>query len=75
MTLDHSRLKELVEVALVEVLKERKDLLRDALEEAIEDIALARAIQEGAQSRTITRREMASMLKGNRTAQAPTGAS
>ncbi|MGD0698123.1 MAG: hypothetical protein ABSB82_25185 [Terriglobia bacterium] len=62
-TLDDSRLKELVKVALVEVLEERKDLLRDALEEAIEDMALVRAIQEGAQSRTMTRREMASMLK------------
>jgi len=43
--MDDARLKALFKTALVEVLEERKDLLRDAIEETLEDIALARAIE------------------------------
>ena len=45
--MDESKLKALFKTAIVEVLEERKDLLRDAIEETLEDIALARAIEEG----------------------------
>lgn len=44
---DEERLKEVVKSALVEVLEERKDLVREVIEEALEDAALARAIEEG----------------------------
>ena len=45
--LEDERLKALFKTALLEVLEERKDLLRDALEETLEDIAMACAIEEG----------------------------
>jgi len=64
-TLADTAFKQLVKNALVEVLEERKDLLRDALEEAMEEIALGRAIREGMKSRTIPRRGVVSILKGN----------
>ncbi len=45
-------LKEAVKAALVEVLDERQDLLREALSEALEDIGMLRAIEEGLKSWT-----------------------
>ncbi len=59
-----AKLKELVKAALVEVLEERKDLLREAIEESLEDIALARAIEEGQRSGEASRDEVISLLKG-----------
>ncbi len=44
---DDQKLKELFKTALLEVLEERKDILRDLIEETLEDIALARAIEQG----------------------------
>lgn len=46
-SISDGQLKDAVKAALVEVLEERADLLRDALAEVLEDIGLARAIQEG----------------------------
>ena len=46
-TLDEAKLKDLLKSAIVEVLEERKDLIRDLIEEAIEDIALVHATKEG----------------------------
>jgi len=55
---DEAKLKEALKAALVEILEERKDLVRDVLEEALEDIALTRAIDEGEQSEFVTRDEV-----------------
>ena len=52
------QLKEALKAALVEVLEERPDLLRDVLAEVMEDIALARAIQEGEASGLVSRDEV-----------------
>jgi hypothetical protein len=57
-----SQLKDAVQAALVEVLEERADLLRDVLAEVIEDIALARAIQEGEASEPVSRTEVFGLL-------------
>ncbi|HYG63675.1 MAG TPA: hypothetical protein VEL74_13925 [Thermoanaerobaculia bacterium] len=45
-TIGEERLKALLKAAFVEVLEERRDLVLDVMEEALEDIALGRAIQE-----------------------------
>ena len=47
--LDEEKLKSLFKAAIIEVLEEHGDLVREAIEEAIEDIALARAIDEEVQ--------------------------
>lgn len=60
---DEIQLKALFKSALVEVMEERRDLIRDAVEEALEDIALARAIQEGETSETVSREEIFQLLK------------
>jgi hypothetical protein len=53
-----ARLKQLFKTALLEVLEERKDLLREAIEEALEDIALARAIEVGQRTSEAGRSEV-----------------
>lgn len=57
-----SQLKDALKAALVEVLEERADLLRDVLAEVMEDIALARAIQEGEMSEPVSREEVFRLL-------------
>ncbi len=49
-TLQERRLKSLLKDAVVEVLEERHDLLRAALQESLEEVALLRAIQAGEKS-------------------------
>ncbi|MEI7893161.1 MAG: hypothetical protein WCI05_08720 [Myxococcales bacterium] len=63
-SLSQEQLKELLKTALVEVLQERKDLLRELIEEALEDFMLTRAIAEGECSPTIHRDEVFQFLEG-----------
>ena len=62
--LDEERMKSLVKAALIEVLEERGDLLREALEDAVEDYALARAIDEVAGGANVSREEVFQILEG-----------
>ena len=52
---EERHLKGLLKTAVAEVLAERQDLLRDALRESLEDMAIMRAIQAGEKSRVISR--------------------
>ena len=54
-TLEERRIKGLLKEAVVEVLKERHDLLREALQESLEDLGMLRAIQDGEKSRLVSR--------------------
>ena len=60
---DERRLKGLLKSALTEVLEERGDLLRDAVRESFEDVALLRAIQEGEKFRLTSRRKIFQRLE------------
>jgi len=64
MPMDEERLKDLFKTALVEVLEERRDLLRDLFEETLEDIGLARAIEQGQRTEECSRGEVFSILEG-----------
>ena len=64
-SIDEAKLKELLKAAIVEILEERKDLVRELLEEALEDIALARAIEEGDQSELASRDGVFKALESN----------
>lgn len=57
-TVEERRLKGLLKDAVVEVLEERRDLLRDALQESLEDMALVRAIQAGEKSPSVSRKQV-----------------
>jgi hypothetical protein len=64
LSVDEGKLKDLLKTAIMEVLEERKDLVRDLLEEALEDIILARAIEAGEQTETVSREEVFKVLEG-----------
>lgn len=59
---DDAKLKKLLKAAVVEVLEERHDLVRDALAEAVEDLGMLRAIKEGSRSAVISRDEVFRIL-------------
>lgn len=65
-TVEDERLKELFKTAIVEVLEERGELLRELVVEALEDVGLARAIDEGLQGATVNREEVLEVLEGGR---------
>jgi hypothetical protein len=55
---EERRFKGLLKTAVAEVLEERQDLVRDALRESLEDIAMIRAIQSGEKSPVISRKKV-----------------
>jgi hypothetical protein len=52
---NEARIKEIFKTAIVEILEKRKDLFSDMFREVTEDIALAKAIEEGEKSREVSR--------------------
>ena len=56
--LEERRLKALLKTAVVEVLEERHDLLRDAMKESLEDMAMLKAIREGEKSAVTSRKKI-----------------
>jgi hypothetical protein len=56
--IEERRIKTLLKDALVEVLEERQDLLREALQDTLEDVAMVRAIQSGEGSPLATRKKI-----------------
>lgn len=63
VTIAEDRLKEVLKAAVVEVLEERGDLVREIVEEALEDLALARAIKEGEGTEVVGRDHVFSLLE------------
>ena len=63
-TIDEARLKELMKSAIVEALEEHRDLVQEIVEEAMEDFALARAIEQGLGSGSIERDQVFAILEG-----------
>lgn len=52
---EERRLKSLLKDAVAEVLEERQDILRAAVQESLEDAAMLRAIQAGEKSKPVSR--------------------
>jgi len=63
IAVEERRLKGLLKNAVAEVLEEHRDLLRDAVRESFEDVALVRAIQRGEKSPLISRRKIFQRLE------------
>ncbi len=62
--IDDSKIKQLMKEAFIEALQEQKGILHDLVVEAIEDIAMANAIRKGADSKTVSKKEIFDILKG-----------
>jgi len=56
--LEERRIKNLLKDAVVEVLEERHDLLREALQDSLEDVAMLRAIQAAEKSPLTSRKKI-----------------
>lgn len=57
------KLKEAVKSAIIEVLQERQELVREILGDLIEDIAFSNAIAEGEQSPRVSRESVIEVLE------------
>lgn len=55
VTLTDSKLKELLKLALTEVLQEQRELFAEVVLEVLEDVALAKAIKEGEETELVNR--------------------
>lgn len=56
--LDEKKLRGIVKAALIDAFKENRDLMQDIVEEALEDIAIARAVEQGLETRTVSRKKV-----------------
>ena len=56
--LEERRMKVLLKDAIIEVLKESRDLLSEAMKESLEDMAMLRAIQNGEKSPLTSRKKI-----------------
>ncbi len=61
---DDIKLKSLVKQAVIEAIEEKRGVVHDLLVEAIEDVAMIRAIQEGEDSGYVGRDEIFGILSG-----------
>jgi Fe2+ transport system protein B len=64
MEIDESKLKDLLKVAILELLAERKELIYDLLMEVMEDLGLVRAIQEQENGESVSREVILQILAG-----------
>ena len=61
--IDEAKLKEMLKSAIAEVFEESRELVKEIFEEAMEDIALARAIDEGSQTKIVDREAVFKILE------------
>jgi hypothetical protein len=60
---ENENLKEVLKSAIVELLQERHELVRDILDEIVEDIAFSKAIAEGEQTPNVSRESVFEVLE------------
>ena len=63
LNLDDEQTKALLKQAIMEMLQEKNELLYDAIVEVLEDLALARAIEEGLTSKVVDRADVFQILE------------
>lgn len=63
--IDDNKLKELMKQAFIEAIEEKKGVVHDILVEALEDVAMIRAIRNGEDSGLADREEIFRILKGS----------
>jgi len=61
--MDEAKLKQLVKEALTEILDERREILSEVIVEALEDVAMIRAIQEGENTPLAPRKDILRLLE------------
>jgi len=61
---DNAKLKEVFKQAIIEAMEEKRDVVHDLLVEAMEDLAMIRAIEQGEETELVSRDEVMSILEG-----------
>lgn len=61
--IEDAKLKDMLKAAVAEALHEHRDLVKDIVEEALEDIALTRAMDEGLRTEPVPREEVVGILE------------
>lgn len=64
LTIVDETLKPLLEEVLVKMIREKREVFYDILMEALEDIALGEAIQEGRQNHFVSEEQIFAILEG-----------
>jgi len=59
---EDERLKNLLKSAVIEAIEERRDLFRELIAEALENISMVRAIEEGAATKVVDPSEVYKIL-------------
>ena len=62
ISIDETRMKALLKAAIIKAIEENQEFVRDVLEEALEGIAMSHAIDEGEQTRSVSRDEVLNTL-------------
>ncbi len=65
-TAEATRLKESVKEAIVELMQEEPALFQEMIVEALEDMALLRAMKEGRKTKLVPREKLSDLLKGKK---------
>jgi len=63
LTISEKQAKELVKEALIELMEERRELFFEVMLEAMEEIGLANAIQEGRQGEFVNEDQVLAILR------------
>ena len=63
LSLNETQLKDLMKTAILEIFQERRDLFQDLITEALEDMALVKAIDEGKDSKPVSRDTIFAILE------------
>jgi hypothetical protein len=64
LTISEEQVKELLKEALIELMKEKRDLFSEVMLEAIEEIGLVNAIREGRQDEFVSEDHVLAILRG-----------
>jgi len=62
--IDDGKLKQLLKEALIETIEEKRNVFHDLIVDAVEDIAILRAIQEEEHTETVSKQEIFNILEG-----------
>ena len=62
--IDEDKLKQVFKDAMIEMLEEKQNVFHDMIVDAIEEMALIRAIREGEHTETVSKKEIYNILEG-----------
>ena len=62
--IDDGKLKQLLKEALIETIEEKRNIFHELIVDAVEDIGMLRAIQEGEYTETVSKQEVFNILEG-----------